>query len=149
MSKSIHWFMNKNVVKRGTSWALLLLVPFSIIKFHPKSVSLLVFFRSLKIYMRNLTYYLTVNVLMLVVLNTLPGSSILKVPSMMNSNTNWSTGIHIRNGPLAKQSRDMSLVLVERLMDIFRRSIPFSKTFKLAWRNITWIILEIFNCWQR
>ena len=48
MKKSIHWFMNKMVIKIVTSGALLILSLRPIGKYHPRPISLLVLYRWLK-----------------------------------------------------------------------------------------------------
>ena len=60
--------------------------------------------------------------------------------SIIADNFNWSTGIQSRNCSVDKLSTDMSLLLVARLMDIFRLSIPPSKTFQthLKKNNMTY-----------
>ena len=54
--------------------------------------------------MKNITNYLTVSVLMLIVWNNLPGSSMFKVPSIIPVNLHCSTDIKIINGSVAKKS---------------------------------------------
>ena len=101
-----------------TSVAMLILALWSIGKYHPRSVIVLVLYRHLEDNMINLTYSLTVNFLVLVVLDTLHSSPSCKVPSIMPANLNCSTEIQSIDSYVAKQSKDMSLVLVARLVEI-------------------------------
>ena len=96
MNKSIHWFMNKMVVKKVISGALLLLFLWSIGNFHLRLGSLLVLYIYLKNII-NLNYDLTVNVLILIVWSTIPGSSMWKMPSIISANLHCSTGIKSRH----------------------------------------------------
>ena len=123
MKKIILWFINYMSVKKSTSGLLLFLALWSIGKFHPRSGSLLVLYRHLGKKMRNLLYFLNLKFLILIVWSNLPGLSMYKVPSIMPTNLHWSTGIKIRNSSVAKQSMDISLVLLARLVEICRLSI--------------------------
>ena len=132
------------VVKKRTSWSFLFLALWSISKFHQRSGSLLELYRHLGKKMRKLTYYLNFKFLILIVWSNLTGSSMCRIPSIMPTNLHCSAGIQSRNSYISEERIYMSLVLVARLMEILRLPIPLSKTFKLTWRNIRWIILEIF-----
>ena len=66
MQKMIHWFMEKMVVKKGTSRALLHLSLWSIIKYLPISGSVLVFYSHFLKYKLNLTDYMNVSVLLFI-----------------------------------------------------------------------------------
>ena len=132
MKKIMHWFVKYIVVKQRYTGALIILAFWSIGKYHAISRSLFVLYTLLENKKINLTFYLTVGVLILIVWNTLPGSSGCKVISIMPANLHQSNGIQIINGYVDKLSRYISLLLVARLVYICRLSINLSKKTKLT-----------------
>ena len=130
----------KRYIRRTTDFS-----PLVIWRITPKIRKLVGNVQTFEKNMTKLTYSLTVNVLMLIFWITLPGSSMWKVLSIMPSNLHWVTVIQSRNDHLENQNIYISLVLVARLMEIWRLSIPLSKIIKLAWRKIRWLILDVFN----
>ena len=140
-------FICSYACEKGKSVSFMSLFLWSNGKFYPISRSLLVLYRNLWGKVRNLTYSLTFKLLMLIVWSNLPGTSMFKSPSIIPTNLHWRSGIKIRNCYVQEKSIGISLVLVARLMEICILSIPLSKTFKLTWRKIRSLILDIFNLW--
>ena len=114
-------------------------------KFYPRSVILLIKYRLLGEDTEKHFYTGTTNFLIIIVWNTLPRSSMHKIPSIMPSGLHCITGIKVRYSFVLLQSRNISLRFLERVMEICAISIPFSKQFKTPWINTTWLLLEIFN----
>ena len=80
MKKSIHWFINYIVAKKGTSGSFMFLSLWSIGKFHPRSGILVVLYRHTVNKKIILKHSLTFKFLMLIVWNNLPESSMFKLP---------------------------------------------------------------------
>ena len=117
MKKNVHCFMNKMVMKNVTSISLLIVSLYLINQFNQISGSLFVLYRKLE--KDEKTYpFLNVNILVLKVWINLPGSSMCKVPSIIPDEFHWSTGVQSIHVSVVKRSRDMSLILVARLINI-------------------------------